>query len=297
MSVADEITRIKNAKESLKTSINAKLSDSQTKITDELINDYPAFVDSIQGGVDINDYFVTEGLASNKYALKDLIKKCPVVDVTGITNLNAMFANCKSLMDVPLLDTSEVTTMASMFSGCTSLIEIPLLNTSKATNMSNMFLNCNSLTTMPLLDTSKVTNAQQMFYNCVSLTEVPLLNLSHVTDMSSMFYNCNKLKTIPSFDLSSITHCINAFQLCGALENVPEFNCPNTINASGMFSRCDSLTEQSLNNILGTCITMTKIAASNKTLKYIGLTSAQATTCQGLSNYQAFLDAGWTTGY
>ncbi len=297
MSVADEITRIKNAKESLKTSINAKLSDSQTKITDELINDYPAFVDSIQGGVDINDYFVTEGLASNKYVLKDLIKKCPVVDVTGITNLNGMFSGCKSLMDVPLLDTSEVTTMASMFSGCTSLIEIPLLNTSKVTNMLNMFLGCNSFTTMPLLDTSKVTDAQQMFYNCISLTEVPLLNLSNVTNMSAMFYKCVKLKTIPSFDLSSITHCTNTFQSCSALENVPEFNCPNMINVSGMFSGCGSLTEQSLNNILGTCITMTKIAASNKTLKFVGLTSEQATTCQGLSNYQAFLDAGWTTGY
>lgn len=297
MSIADEITRIKNAKESLKTSINTKLSNSQTKITDELINDYPAFVDSIQGGVDINDYFVTEGLTSSKYVLRDLIKKCPVIDITGITNVNAMFANCKSLIAIPLLDTSEITSMSSMFSGCPSLIEIPLLNTSKVTNMSNMFLNCYSLTTIPLLDTLKVTNTQQMFWGCISLTEVPLLNTSKVTDMSAMFYNCVKLKTIPSFDLSSITHCINIFQSCSALETVPEFNCPNVINAANMFQGCGSLTEQSLNNILGTCITMTKISSSDKTLKYIGLTSSQATTCQGLSNYQAFLDAGWTTGY
>ena len=273
MSVADEITRIKNAKESLKTSINAKLSDSQTKITDELINDYSAFVDSIQGGVDINDYFVTEGLASNKYVLKDLIKKCPVVDVTGITNLNAMFANCKSLMDVPLLDTSEVTNMSSMFSGCSSLIEIPLLNT------------------------SKVTDAQQMFYKCSSLTEVPLLNLSKATSVTAMFYNCVRLKTVPLFDLSSVTHVFSMFLGCSALEDVPEFNCPNVITAETMFQNCSSLTEQSLNNILGTCITMTKISSSSKTLKYIGLTSSQATTCESLSNYQAFLDAGWTTGY
>ena len=36
---------------------------------------------------------------------------------------------------------------------------------------------------------------------------------------------------------------------------------------------------------------------SNKTLKYIGLTEEQATICQSLSNYQAFTNAGWTTGY
>ena len=34
-----------------------------------------------------------------------------------------------------------------------------------------------------------------------------------------------------------------------------------------------------------------------KTLKYIGLTSEQANKCKTLSNYQAFLNAGWTTGY
>lgn len=43
-------------------------------------------------------------------------------------------------------------------------------------------------------------------------------------------------------------------------------------------------------------INMTKIA-SNKTLKYIGLVQEQATTCTTLSNYQAFVNACWTTGY
>ena len=75
MSVAEEITRIKEAKESLKTSINAKLSDSQTKITNELISGYSTFVDSIEGGIDINDYFVTEGLTRYNYTLQKLIKR------------------------------------------------------------------------------------------------------------------------------------------------------------------------------------------------------------------------------
>ena len=34
-----------------------------------------------------------------------------------------------------------------------------------------------------------------------------------------------------------------------------------------------------------------------KTLAYIGLTSAQANKCKSLSNYSAFIAAGWTTGY
>lgn len=39
------------------------------------------------------------------------------------------------------------------------------------------------------------------------------------------------------------------------------------------------------------------VAEANKTLKYVGLTSDQATTCTGLSNWAACEAAGWTTGY
>lgn len=49
MAIADEITRIQTAKSDLKTSINAK-TDSSHQITNELIDDYASFVDSIQGG-------------------------------------------------------------------------------------------------------------------------------------------------------------------------------------------------------------------------------------------------------
>lgn len=115
MSVAEEITRIKEAKENLKTSINAKLSDSQTKITDELISSYSTFVDNIEGGGNINDYFITEGLTSSKYKLTQLIKKCPPIDMTGITSVSFMFADCVSLTTIPLLDTSNIKDMSYMF--------------------------------------------------------------------------------------------------------------------------------------------------------------------------------------
>ena len=49
MSVASEITRLQNAKASLKSSINAK-TDAQHQITDETIDEYSDFVDSITSG-------------------------------------------------------------------------------------------------------------------------------------------------------------------------------------------------------------------------------------------------------
>lgn len=63
-----------------------------------------------------------------------------------------------------------------------------------------------------------------------------------------------------------------------------------------MFSRCSSLSNESLNNILEMCINATSYTGT-KTLKQIGLTSSQATTCQSLSNWNDFVTAGWTTGY
>lgn len=58
-----------------------------------------------------------------------------------------------------------------------------------------------------------------------------------------------------------------------------------------MFDHCSSLSDESLNNIMKMCINAVKIT-SNKTLKYIGLTSEQANKCKTLSNYSAFTSAG-----
>jgi len=63
-----------------------------------------------------------------------------------------------------------------------------------------------------------------------------------------------------------------------------------------MFIHCENLSNESLNNVLQMCINATSYAGT-KTLKYIGLTIAQANICQSLSNWQEFLDAGWTAGY
>ena len=171
-----------------------------------------------------------------------------------------------------LLDTSSVTTMQRMFRDCTNLITIPLLNTSSVTNMMSMFVYCNSLITIPLLDTSSVTDMAEMFAYCRGLTTIPLLNTSSVTTMAYMFQYCNNLTSIPLLDTSSVT------------------------DMRSMFYGCISLSDESLNNILAMCTSITKIT-SNKTLAYIGLTQEQATKCTTLSNYSAFTAAGWTTGY
>lgn len=151
------------------------------------------------------------------------------------------------------------------------------VDTSEVTNMSSMFANLtNNITVAPYMDTSNVTNTSSMFSFCLNIVSVPQYDLSKVTDAQGMFRYCSKLENVPVFNLSSITYWASNMNI---------------------FADCPKLTNESLNNILLTCISMTGIGTAYKTLQQIGLTQTQAETCQTLSNYQVFLDAGWTTGY
>lgn len=160
-----------------------------------------------------------------------------------------------------------------LFYMCTNLERVKEIDISKATNTTYMFGYCEKLATIPQIDTSKVNQTNSMFCGCKSLKEVPLLDTTNVTNMNLMFDSCSLLETIPVFNTSKVT------------------------KMSTMFRYCSKLSNESLNNILLMCSNATGVSSSNKTLKTVGLTAEQATTCTTLSNYQAFLNAGWQTGY
>ena len=149
---------------------------------------------------------------------------------------------------------------------------------------------------IPVLDTSNIRNMNNTFHGCSALAEVPLLNTSNVTTMNSAFYGCSLLTSIPLFITSNVTSMSNIFKNCTSLVDVPVFDTSALINMTNMFSSCPNLSNNSLNNILTMCINASSFNGV-KTLKTLGLTSAQATTCQSLENYQDFIDAGWKTGY
>lgn len=155
-------------------------------------------------------------------------------------------------------DTSNVTTLRSMFSNCI-----------RATNID-----------VSKFDTSKVTDFYSVFFNCVALTSVDVSNFDtkRVTDFQYMFRGCSHLVDV---DVSN-------FDASGVFSNT---------NLGNMFYDCTSLSANSLNSILKFCPTCTRIFQTFKTLKRIGLTQEQAEVCKTLSNYPAFIAAGWTTGY
>ena len=153
------------------------------------------------------------------------------------------------------------------------------------------------------IDTSEVTNMDEMFSSS-KITSLPQIDTSNVTTMMAMFVNSTNLTSLPQIDTSNVVTMEGFCTNCSNLVNVPVLNCRSIIEITAsdtynknMFSNCTSLSNESLNNILAMCKTMNPYHPYHKTLKRIGLSSTQATTCTGLSNWSALQSAGWTTGY
>ena len=83
---------------------------------------------------------------------------------------------------------------------------------------------------------------------------------------------------------------------CKNLVTVPVLSTSKVTDFWMFVGSCDNLSNESLNNILLMLKNMT-LVSSNKTLKYAGLSSTQATTCTSLSNWSACYSLGWRTGY
>lgn len=128
------------------------------------------------------------------------------------------------------------------------------------------------------------------------ITKIQDLDALNYFSLSYLCYYCRNLKQISIINTNNITNLANAFYYCNNLEEINFFDTSKVTNWQNAFSGCGRLTNESLNNILQMCINATDYTGT-KTLLQLGLSSTQATTCQSLSNYQAFLNAGWTTGY
>ena len=190
---------------------------------------------------------------------------------SGTSGVNEM------IKQIPADTVISGTNMDKMFNGCTSLTTIPLFDTSNITTMNETFRYCTGLTTVPLFNTSNVTAMNGMFTYCSNLVEIPQFNTSKVNTMQDMLNYCSKLTTVPVLDTSSIKFN-NGFQ--------------------NMFSGTTKLTDESLNNILTMCINATSYNGT-KTLAFMGFQPRyySASRIEALSNYQDFINAGWTTGY
>lgn len=161
------------------------------------------------------------------------------------------------------------------FRDCSSLTTIPLM-VSGCMSLQGVCQNCASLTTLQITGSAATCRTfVSAFSGCTSLTAIPAMDTSSAIRFTTMCYGCSSLTTFPVLDFSAIAKTTNGLQ--------------------NMVAGCPLLSNESLNNIMASIVAGD--VRYNKNLKYIGLSSAQATTCTTLSNWPALSAKGWTTGY
>lgn len=142
---------------------------------------------------------------------------------------------------------------------------------------------------LPLISTANLFNGKS------DLKEVKLFDTSNVKIMSGMFLDCSSLVSVPQYDTSKVENMQSVFMDCTSLVNVPVFDTSNVVEMMWMFANCPNLSDESLNNIMQMCIDSQ--VEEGMTLSALDLSEEQANKCKTLSNYPAFVEAGWTTGY
>ena len=148
-------------------------------------------------------------------------------------------------------------------------------------------------------DFSNVCSISDMFDSCIEMVTAPNIDTSNVHTAQRTFQNCSKLKSMPNYDFSKLRFCMQICKNCSALENVPLYNTPYLSGIDNMFAYCPNLTNTSLNNIMGTMLTLnTRPSSSKRKLGSggLGFSSTQITACHNLSNYQALINLGWSDG-
>ena len=173
MSIASEITRINDAKEALKTSINNKLG-SQTLISDERIDEYSSFVDNIQNSTQQPYFGIPEGVSESELSnllVIDRILELPVLDTSKLENANRFVYNFTSLKKIPLLDFSKVTNLTDAFHLCATLTDVVGFDNLGAAYVGSTYANLD-LSYSPLLTVNSACKILSHLANVYLITDI-----------------------------------------------------------------------------------------------------------------------------
>lgn len=255
------------------------------------------------------------------------------LNTSSVTSMASMFSRTNiTSLNLSSFDTSNVTSMDGMF-GSLAFKNINLdlsgFNVAKVNRMGSMFYQATKVKNIDFTgwDTSNLDYAVHMFTQ-VGTTNLNIghFNMHKVNNTYSMFQGvptttlnlsdwntCNLVNSANTFSYmnSMISlYCNNwntsklnqayrtfFFQPNLVTLNIANWNLANVTNIGQMFSTCNSLSDESLNGILGVLSTVNKLSTANRTLKVVGFTSDQAAVCATLSNWANCTAIGWTTGY
>lgn len=140
-------------------------------------------------------------------------------------------------------------------------------------------------------DTTGITNMSYLFQDCTNLKSVRLFDTSGLTNAAGMFTGCSSLESVPSFDFSNATTVSYLFSGCDSLTTIPAFNFAKVEQMADTFY-CESLSDESLSNILDTLLTATSYSGE-KSLGELGLNSSQKTKCKAMPQWSTLESDGW----
>lgn len=207
-------------------------------------------------------------------------------------------------VNMPIIFPNKVSFSNSNFYGITNTKWLDNADTSRLVDCNNMFSSARNLRSLNLSnwDVSNVTNMSAMFSECSQLNNLIVegWDTGSVTDMSYAFRYLSSMISLDlsNLDVSNVQNFNYIFEADGNLANLnlTNWSLDGALYMNRMFSSCYSLSSDSLNGILAILPTATSYTGT-KTLSALGISSSQATTCTTLSNWQACVNAGWTTGY
>lgn len=270
--IAEEIQRIKQAKSSIKTSIQNKgvtVSDTAT------LDAYPALIDSIQTGggtgestfqektVSITANTTTEIVPDNGY--NGMTKVTVTTNVKPVIYDGTRLGN-STFQTIPDYDYSQIQNADYLFNACGYLRE--LREKFDCTNMvigTGMFMSCHNLLYTSnmnpsswlamqfLTNTGNMTKMDKMFAFCDNLigvsTKLNGLQTNACTTMRSMFYQDIMLSVVPMFtSTSNVTDMGFMFWGCN---NFNAFDCnydmSKVTDIEGMFTN-STITSFTRNN-------------------------------------------------
>lgn len=258
----------------------------EKKGTTDLINpqDFSSEIASIQSGGDIWG-FDTIGYTPQSIPMKEWVEHSKLkMEQFTPSNALTIFENDSSLHFAPLVDLSGITSMKAMFCNCYSLVVVPLYNTSNILNMRQCFYYCSALTDIPLYDTTNVTDMSHLFNGCESLKSIPKLNMGNVTTLDTAFANTG-LIIIPSLNTQK---CENFNYLCANdtdLAIVEGIDMESATKMTTPFSNCKKLLFIKVTNL------------GKSTLTTYDFSGASVWGTNGEENKQSLIDSLITYSY
>jgi surface protein len=144
----------------------------------------------------------------------DLSSVQGTLNLTGVTNFDALFYDCTSLTTINNInswDTSAITSMAEMFSGCSAFNQSLSFDTSAVLNMGSMFSNATNFNSALNLNTSAVEAMNRMFRDATAFNQnISSFNTGAVTNMNQMFKDAPAFnQNIGTWDVANVEDFID----------------------------------------------------------------------------------------